>query len=341
MRRVPFGLLLASSFSLLACSSKSDDPKAASSDTKVIFELDADFADEARFWDFPYPSDLRLKGGAPISSGFPNPLGKKLVENLRSAAGGRKGFPVVPTGYFHFDAPLAKRTPSTVIAADAKSPVFLVDVDPASPDRGKLTPLVAGTLGTDDYVPENALGVAPRPGFILHGKRKYAYVVRRDLNDAKGKPLGVNATFAALASGGAPAGGRGADAKSLYAPLLDTLKTLGVAATDVAAATVFTTGDVVADLGAMSDQVLSKYSAKIETLAVDPDDGAAHPRYCELKGTITFPQFQRGKAPFDSEGLFELEGDVPKKQGDETVPFTLSLPKGASLQMSYEPKGSA
>jgi len=324
MRRVLLGLLLSSAF--LGCSSKSDDPPAAS-EAKVFFELDADFADETRFWDFPYPSDLRLKDGAPISSGFPNPLGKKLVDNMRQAAGGRKGFPVVPTGYFHFDAPLAKRVPTDVIAADSKSPIFLVDVDPASPDRGKLTPLVAGTLGTDDYVPTNALGVAPRPGFVLHGNRKYAYVVRKDMGDAQGKPLGVNATFATLASGGAPAGGRGGDAKALYAPLLETLTRLGVAATDVAAATVFTTGDVVAALGAMSDQLVAKYSAKIETLQVDPDDGAAHPRYCELKGTITFPQFQRGKAPFDSEGLFELEGGIPKKQRDETVPFTLSLPK--------------
>lgn len=327
MRRLLVGGFLASL--VLGCSSKSEDAPASTPDTKVVFQLDADFADEARFWDFPYPSDLRLVNGSPISSGFPNPLGKKLVENMRSAAGGRKGFPVVPTGYFHFDAPLAKRAPSAVIAADPKSPIFLVDVDPASPDRGKLTPLVAGTLGTDDYVPTNALGVAPRPGFILHGKRKYAYVVRRDLGDEKGKPLGVDPVFATLASGGVPAGARGADAKALYAPLLETLTKIGVAAADVAAATVFTTGDVVAELSAISDQLVAKYAAKIETLKVDPDDGATHPRYCELKGTITFPQFQRGKAPFDSEGLFEMEGGIPKKQRDETVPFTLTLPKGA------------
>ncbi|MBI2388290.1 MAG: hypothetical protein HYV09_01625 [Deltaproteobacteria bacterium] len=325
MRRA---LLVALPFALFACSSESpSDPPPA--EAKVVFELDADFADEARFWDFPYPSDLRLRDGAPIGGAFPNPLGKKLVENMRQAASGRKGFPVVPTGYFRFDAALAGRSPIDVVAADARSPVLLIDVDPASPDRGKLFPVVAGVLASDDYVPENVLGVAPRPGFVLHGGRKYAYVVRRSLGDAKGKPLGVSAPFAAVASGNAPPSGRGAEAKALYAPLLETLSKLGVATTDVAAATVFTTGDVVADFGAMSDKVLAAHTAKIESLAVDPDDGAAHARYCELKGTITFPQFQKGKPPFDSEGLFELEGSVPKKQRDETVPFTLSLPKQA------------
>jgi hypothetical protein len=325
MRRVLLVSLL--SAALLGCSSKADDPPVGTSETKVVFQLDADFADESRFWDFPYPSDLRLKDGAPIATGFPNPLGKKLVDNMRAATSGRKGFPVLPTGYFRFDGALAKRTPKDVIAADAKSPIFLVDVDPASNERGKLFPVVAGTLGTDDYVPTNALGVAPRPGFVLHGKRKYAYVVRRDMKDAKGNLLGVESTFATLAGGAAPAGGRGGDAKALYAPLIETLPKIGVQASELAAATVFTTGDVVAELSAMSDALVAKYSAKIESLAVDPDDGAAHPRYCELKGSLTVPRFQRGKAPYDSEGLFEMEGGIPKKQGEETFPFTLSIPK--------------
>jgi hypothetical protein len=325
--RLTRSLTLAAVFCGLGCASSSKDPPAARA-PKVVFNLDADLAAEAAFWDFPYPSDLRLKDGAPIGSSFPNPLNKKLVENMRKAASDRKGFPVVPTGYFHFDAALAPRSIDEVIPGDAKSKVLLVDVDPKSSERGRFFPTVANVLATDDYVPENVLGVAARPGFILQGNRTYAFVVMRSLGDANGKPLDVPTGFATLASGGTPAGVRGADAKSLYAPLFETLTQKGITLTDVAAATVFTTGDVVADFATMSDKVIAAHAATISDLAIDPDDGAAHPRYCELKGFITYPQFQPGTPPFDTEGMFQLEGGVPKKQRDEKVPITVNVPKG-------------
>jgi len=37
----------------------------------------------------------------------------------------------------------------------------LVDVDPASPDRGTLYPAIAGTLPVDVWVQENMLAVGP------------------------------------------------------------------------------------------------------------------------------------------------------------------------------------
>lgn len=302
----------------MACSSKEEQP--AASKPRAVFQLDADLTSEAAFWDFPYPSDLRLREGKPVGASFPNPLNKSVVANLRVAASERKGFPVMPTGYFRFDKELAARSLDEVVPADPKSPVLLIDVDPSSSERGKLFPVVTSVLPTDDYVPEHVLGVAPRPGFVLHGGRKYAFVVT--------KALGVDASdaIATLASGGTPKGALGAEMKTLYAPLFETLAQKGI--TDVAAATVFTTGDVAAEFGAMSDKVLAAHKAKIDNLRIDPDDGAAHARYCELRGTLTVPQFQPGKAPYDTGGYFVMEGDVPKKQSDETFPITVTIPKG-------------
>jgi hypothetical protein len=311
-------LTLAAVVVTMACSSKEEQPAAGK--PRAVFKLDADLATESAFWDFPYPSDLRLKDGKPVGASFPNPLNKNLVANLRVAASERKGFPVMPTGYFRFDKEIAPRNVEEVIAADVKSPVLLIDVDPASSERGKLFPVVASTLPTDDYVPEFVLGVAPRPGFVLHGNRKYAFVITKALG------VDVSEPIATLASGGTPAGARGAEMKALYAPLFETLANKGI--TDVAAATVFTTGDVAAEFGAMSDKVLAAHKAKIENLKIDPDDGAAHPRYCELRGTLTVPQFQPGKAPYDTGGYFVMEGDLPKKQSDETFPITVTIPKG-------------
>jgi hypothetical protein len=297
---------------------------------EAVIDLEADTSQTAFFFDLPYPSDLRLDAaGHPDLRGFPNPGAVELVEQLRRLAVDRPGFPVIPAGYFRFTGPLAAHRPEDVIPAAPTAPVLLVDVDPGSPDRGALVPTVAFTHPADDYVPANLLAVAPRPGFVLHGGRRYAFVVRRDFGDAAGKRLGQPRVLQDLAAGKAPSGAAGAAARDLYAPLFATLATLGVAAGEVAAATVFTTGDVVADLGDLSTRLRDAYAVTVRDLAVDPDDGAAHERYCELHGTVTYPQFQEGTAPFNTGGRFSFGADgLPAKQRDEDAPVTITLPRG-------------
>lgn len=90
----------------------------------------------------------------------------------------------------------------------------------------------------------------------------------------------------------------------------------------------FTTGDVVAELADLSDALLAKYSVTIDGLAIDPDGGADHPRFCELHGSVTYPQFQVGTPPFDEGGLFEIGADgLPVKQRDEVAPIVIAIPK--------------
>lgn len=297
--------------------------------TRVSFDLSADLKDAAHVFDFPYPSDLRLNAqGGPEVTGFPNPAKLALIEGLRPAAAARQGFPMLPVAYFRFTGPLAPRDIEAPIAGEAASPILLIDVDPTSDERGRMIPTVATVIGEDDYVPANVLGVAARPGFVLRPKRTYAFVVRTTLGDATGAPLAVPLALSALAAGRTPAGGD--KAAALYAPLWETLKTKGVDASSVAAATVFTTGDVVADLAQLADKVMAARDVTISDLAVDPDDGAAHPRYCEIVGKVKYPQFQKGKPPYDTEGLFELGADgLPIVQREEEAPITITLPKTA------------
>jgi hypothetical protein len=55
-----------------------------------------------------------------------------------------------------------------------------------------------------------------------------------------------------------------------------------------------------------------------------------------LKGTINYPQFQRGTPPFDTEGLFEIdESGMPKKQRDEVAPVSVIIPKTPMPQAGY------
>jgi hypothetical protein len=250
------------------------------------------------------------------------------VASLRMLANLRRGWPVTPAGYFRFAAPLAARDLDDWLPTAIDAPVLLVDVDPDSPERGQLHPVVAHTLPSDVYSPDYLLAVAGVPGVILAPRRTYAFVLRRSLGDAAGDLLGVPLAMAQLRAGETPAGERGALAARLYEPLWETLDELGVPRDEVAAATVFTTGDVVADLAELSDALLGRHPVAIEDLAVDPSDGLAHERFCELHGRIRLPQFQRGTPPFNTGGLFEIGADgLPVVQREEDAPLALTIPR--------------
>ncbi len=308
-------------FLVLACGS-------SSSSTVADFDLHADLTNPDAYWSMPYPSDLRLTPqGTPDVRGFPNNLQEVIIEGLRTTAMQRVGFPQMPSAYFHFDAPIPPQDPNNVIAADKASPILLVDVDPTSPARGALFPVVAGTPPTDRYVLDNTLEVAPRIGIVLEPKRTYAFVVMKSLHDATNAPLGAPDAFVALESATAPPADPELAAWKLYQPLWTTLDQIGVARTDVAVATVFTTGDVVQDTADLSSKVIAQYQTSITDLAVPPTGD--HARFCELLGKISYPQFQEGTPPFDSDGLFQMGSDgLPIKQRDEIAPIAISLPKG-------------
>jgi hypothetical protein len=295
---------------------------------QLVFDLDAPLTTAKTFYDAPFPSDLRVAAdGRPIVDGWPTNA-NTIMEGLLESAKERKGFPLMPVAYFQFTKPIAARQLETVIAAQKTSPIFLVDIDSDSPERGRIYPTVAKTLADDDYVPANLLAVAARPGFVLAPERTYAFVIMRAANDAAGAPLDVAPAIADLARGSTPAGARGAKAAEQYAPLFATLSTLGVEASEVAAATVFTTGDVVKESYELSTGLMAKHQAVISDLAIDPDDGARHPRFCELDGKMKVPQFQKGTPPFSFDGRFVFGSDqLPIAQRDETIPIKINLPK--------------
>lgn len=298
-------------------------------------DLDADLSQPERFFDVPYPSDLRLSPkGTPDLRGFPKEGNVSLIESLRGLAEERRGWPMLPVGYFRFTGPLAERQVDTIIAAEPSSPLLLIDVDPVSPERGRLYPIVAATPPADPYVPEHLLAVAPRPGFVLHPNRSYAFVVRRSLGDAEGKPLGVAKAMAKLATEGEPA----SELEKLYAPLWPALAQIGIDANEVAAATVFTTGDVVQDLADLSASVLADYRVSITDLATSTEPGITYEGFCRLNGKVVYPQFQRGVPPFDTEGIFEIDADgLLKRQRDEEAPIVLTLPTGSPMPESGYP----
>jgi hypothetical protein len=318
-----------------ACGDDTTEQPPASDGVTFVFELDADLHDPAQFWDAPYPSDLRLDAdGHPDLAGLPNPASIAIVSSLAGAAEEARGFPVLPVAYLRFSSPLAPRASTDVIAADAASPIMLVDVDPDSPSRGELVPVVAKTLDADPYTAENVLAVAPRPGIVLRPGTTYAAVVMKSANDAEGKPLGSSAVLGRL-SARAPEGAAEEAADALYAPLWDTLASLDLAAADVAAATVFTTGDGVAETAELAERVVAAYDVTIEGLALD--EAEIYDELCVLRGTVSYAQFQQGEPPFDTEGLFDFDEEgMPVETGrTEVAPVAIVIPRMAMPEGGY------
>jgi hypothetical protein len=317
MRRRP--LVVAVVALLTACG---DDDPTPPETPDVYFDLTSAYDTAATFWDAPFPSDLRLNADGTMDlAGFPNVRDVPLVEDLLEAARLRVRAPQMPVAYVRFAVDLPERLHGDVIAASADSDVLLVDIDPDSPDRGALYPVVAETLVLDDFAPRNLVAVAPVPGIVLAPDTTYAVVWRRAFApDAEPPPQ-----FVALRDGTSD----DAEATDVFSPLWPALDELGVAADDVIVATVFTTGDEARRMYDRSERVRAAHDAVIADLQIDPIDGAAHDGFCELVGTVSLPQFQLGEPPFSDEGHFAYDGDgLPIEQAQMVVPIAITIPDG-------------
>lgn len=297
--------------------------------TRLMFDLSvAAAADSPDTWfDFPFPSDLRLDDDGTLSvAAIPNPNRQPIVAGLVQAADALRGHSMLPVAWFRFDGPVADSPLDDAISATSAAPALLIDIDPDSPYHGQLAPVVADALTADPYTPDNVLAVGVYPGWVLEPSTTYAFVLRRSWGDDSGAPLGVPEALWNMAHGGSSGD---AEVDAAYGPLWDALDRVGVAGDEVAAATVFTTGDPVADIFRISEALRERYDLAITDLAIDPDDGAEHARFCELHGALEVPEFQEGTPPFNTGGLFVIgEDDLPIEQRRTSIPVVINLPLG-------------
>jgi hypothetical protein len=280
-------------FVLLALAACIDD-----SSPTVAFDLHGPYTDDT-FWDLPFPSDLRLTAdGRPDLEGFPNKRNLPVVNDLLSGAKERHGFPVMPIAYFRFIGA------TTTHALGPTNDATIIDIDPASPEHGTTYPVIAQTLPDDAYV-NGVVAIAPSPGIVLRAKTRYAVVVRKAFAPELSPPSAMFDRSIA----------------DLYAPLWDL-----VDRKDVLVATVFTTGDEVALLRDRSEAIRAAHTATIANLQKDTRtfDG-----FCSFTADVTFPQFQKGNAPYDTEGRFDLDAQgTPIAQSSLTVPLRITIPNG-------------
>lgn len=289
---------------------------------------------EEHFFDHPWPSDLRRDpGGAIRVTGFYNPRELGLIrEYLTAATGLLDGFSPVGSAYLRFTGPLDPASlPSDPAATlDPKSPVQIIDVDPASPEHGKRR--AARLFWQRDegvYWLADTLAVAPVLGYPLRPKTRYAIVVTRAVRAEGGGPVAPSADLEEVL-GTRPATPRTDAARAAYAAAVADLAADGVAAADVAQLAVFTTNDPTSELFAVADHArkvfpppqaaAAAWTAKDHTADYDVYEGSYGPS----------PNYQQGKIPFakfGDGGNFVLDAQgVPVVQGQFDLRFSLVVP---------------
>ncbi|MEO1338385.1 MAG: hypothetical protein AAFV29_22270, partial [Myxococcota bacterium] len=126
------------------------------------------------FWDRPMPSDLRREADGSVDlDRWPGADESDLLRDWFAVANRRlrTGWGVTSGVFVQLDGAIsASSLPPT--AADSLQPgasVFLLDVDPASPERGRRFPIdvtVTSAEQVDRYTPENLLAAVPVFGFV-------------------------------------------------------------------------------------------------------------------------------------------------------------------------------
>lgn len=283
-----------------------------------------------KFFDLPWPFDVRRTAtGGPDTTGLPNPRGEAFIDQTYRVCSEADGFS--PTGHIYllFDGPINSPTDDPLASTRAPYPVLLVDIDPNSPDRLTRHPFnVAVKQRADSIRPANLLQMLPIPGRGLRFKTTYAAIVLRSLGGPNTAWLGQSPTLTTLLAGREPVIPKGAEMAKAFGPLPAALRDLGIHPQDVAAATVFTTGDPTAKLVRQVAHVSTLPGLPLSEPFVIRDRFAD---FTALKAAFRVPQYQDGYTPFLFQGgrqVVDAQGR-PVQQSVARSEFQVSVPKGA------------
>jgi predicted esterase len=278
------------------------------------------------FYALPYPNDLHRKADGTLDlSKFPT--NSPIVDDYRQVAETLDGFALNAALFARFDGPLDKTSlPDPAASTQPGASVYLVDVDPASPDLGQRTPIIAdfradktNTIGPDRLV------VRPYPGFGLDEGTTYALVITNRVHAADGSPIEAAPDFTALLGTGGDAAI--AHARTVYQPLLKWLDQPGDdERADVVSAAVFTTQHATFIGAAIRQGVFGTPAPVATNLAV----ASTATGYTVWTGAYVAPNFQTGTVPYaQSGGEIQVGSDgAAIVQRMEPMRFALMVPSG-------------
>lgn len=317
----------------------SQDPEAPTESLYVVPAALSELAGD-RFFDHPWPSDLRLEEGSPRFEGWPNPLGSPLLDeyaaSMRSVL---NGFSPAAAGFLRFAGSIdpASLPPTPLAGTDPSASVQLVDIDPGSPERGQRR-LVSLKWREEAgvYWPPTTLAFMPTLGFPLRPRTRYALVV----TDAVRAPGGGEVTPSQdlrEALGIEPAREpRTEAARAALAPAVGELEAAGVPRDRIVHLAVFTTTDPAAELFAYRDHLRSTVpapTARIEAWKLE-EQTEDFEEYQGVYGPS--PNYQAGAIPFASYGdggQFHVDGGAPAVFDWFDLRFSLTVPNAKRCPM--------
>ncbi len=347
------GLLVVVAGTLPACGD--DDSTLPPEDGGVVEGVAPRFdpgPDPLAFGAVPWPDDLYLDadGHIAVTSLPGHAADEDYAASLGRGLAELDGFGVVSPIFFTFDGAL---DPSSLPADAAASvsdsaSVFLLDVDPASPEPFTRIPVRI------NYEPNRRqLAIRPTAGHPLHESRRYAAVVTRRVLDDAGRPIVPDPDFAAVRDAlTRPTDPVLAEAYDAYATVLANLETAGVNRADVAGVAVFHTqsvGHELADARAVVWSGDAPVAAGVTAVAAGPDlDERLGTPVDDLWGLDVEGGVAHGAIGWMIDGTFEgpwMISDAANVHGairrdsagaievrrTETIPFTLLLPAAGDL----------
>ncbi len=299
----------------------------AASGAELLFSHPDAMAD---FWSHPWPADARRVDGRLLLGGFPNPTqSDTLAGYLEVIARTTRAYSRNAALYLAFDRAL---DPSS-LPADARASaaegasLFLVDVDPRSPQRGRRIPIDARfSAGTTVYLPANHVTVLPPFGVTLRPGTTYAVVGTAALRGADGQPVSQPEGLGVALDESC------ADSDDVvvraFAPLRAWLADSGLDPADVTVATVFSTQDAITDARALGDLARAQPVPPIENLT---RFGFRMHEWL-LTGELDLPAFQEGEAPYsnpsDGGALARAADGSPMRVGSQRARVAFVIPKG-------------
>jgi predicted esterase len=316
-------------------------PAEGPSSIYVVPQSLSDLHDEG-FFDHPWPSDLRLENGSPRLEGYYNPRSITIIsEYLEAMKGILDGFSPAAAGYVRFTTAIDTSTlpASPKAALEASSSVQLIDVDPASPEKGKRHLVSLEWHETEGvYIRPDTLAFMPTIGFPLRAHTRYALVVTDALKAAGGGLIAPSEDLSAVLGITSP-DERTRPAHDAIASTLVELSGAGITKDHIVHLTVFTTSDPTKELFAVRDRVRKDVPAP----TAYPDKWQVSLKasyYTEYVGAYgPSPNYQAGKLPFQNYGdggQFQIEDGVPKVVDTFDLRFSLMVPTSSKCPMPAE-----
>ncbi|MDF1563688.1 MAG: hypothetical protein P1V51_11640 [Deltaproteobacteria bacterium] len=294
--------------------------------TKVVFEPAS-----PDFWARPLPSDLRIQAdGTTDLEDWPGDWTSDLIDTWLDAAEDRLDGWGVSSGVFvlldgEIDPASLPAGPAESLAPGAS--VYLLDVDPDSPERGRRFPLEVEQLTQGDlYTPENLLAAIPVFGFVRRPRTTYALVITEGVRDAQGQSLGRSQAFHLAWE---DQKGAHAAARDELVAVRETMEEEGAELDAVVGAAVFTTLDPNEQLLRIAEWAEALPQPVLSSPWTVAEE---YESYQVLTAAFDVPVIQKGERPYDQagEGAIDWGADGwPVIKETQTMRLVLSVPKSA------------